>query len=104
MDEWKVRMTSSESADTFVICYASPSDLWAAISIQTRLVGVGGNPREALANAINAVDQPTEGSTEDLNTHVCSSSHGLMMTLAKMARPLPDEDYTPGAVYKFERP
>ena len=97
-------MTSPEPTDTYVICYASPSNLWAAYSIKTRQVGLGASPREALANGMNAVDQAIEASGEYPKAHVCSSSHELMQTLAETALPLTDGECSPGVVYTYEQP
>lgn len=98
-----VNIASPELNDTFVICYAEPSGLWAAYSIQTRQVGVGDSPKEALANGMRAVDQAIEASGEYPNTHVCSLSHELMRILAETALPLTDGECSPGVVYIYIR-
>jgi len=96
-------MTSSEPTDTFVIYYTKPRDLWAAFSIQTRQVGVGANPKEALANAIAAAHQAIEASAEHIGAHVCNATYELMLTLGRVAQPLTDGECSPGLVYKYER-
>jgi hypothetical protein len=97
-------MISPEPTDTYVICYTEPSGLWAAYSIKTGKVGVGNDPKEALANGMNAVDEAIEASGEYPKTHVYSSSHELMQTLAETALPLTDGECSPGVVYTYEQP
>ena len=104
LSAYSVVMASSESTDTFVICYTEPTGLWAAYSIKTRQVGVGDSPKEALANGMNAVDQAIEASSEYPNMHVRSTSHELMQTLAETALPLTDGECSPGVVYTYEQP
>ena len=97
-------MSSSKITDTYVICYASPSNLWAAYSIETRQDGLGASPKEALANGMNAADLAIEASDSYPNTNVRGISHELMRTLAGIALPLMDGECSPGVVYTYEQP
>jgi len=95
-------MTAFEYTDTYVICYTKPGDLWVAFSIRDRQLCAGSNPKEALANCINVTDQVAESTTG--NSEIClNSSHALVLTLAKIAKPIPEGECTPGVVYKYER-
>jgi len=96
-------MSSSQTADTFVIFYAERSNCWAAISLQTRQVGIGDNPKDALANALAYAKQAAEAPPESQRAHVCTTSQELMHILGKTAQPLPDGEYAPGVVYKYEQ-
>ena len=96
-------MSSSEYTDTYVIYYTKPGDLWVAFSTRTRQVGIGTYPKEALANGINAADQVVKSAAKPSAPHVSNSSHELMLTLAKIARPMTEGACAPGVVYKYER-
>jgi len=96
-------MNSSQATDTYVICYTKPGNVWTAFSLSTRQVGVGTNPKEALANCINAADQVVGSAIDHDDAHLSNSARDLMLTLAKIAQPLPEGECSPGVVYKYER-
>jgi hypothetical protein len=96
-------MTSPEPTDTYVICYTKPGNLWTAYSIRTRQVGVGTDPKEALANGVNAADQVVGSATERNDAHLSNPARDLMLTLARIAQPLTEGACAPGVVYKYER-
>jgi hypothetical protein len=94
--------SSAEYADTYVICYTKPANLWVAFNIRTRQVSIGSCPKEALANGINAADQVVKSATRYSDPHVSNASYELMLTLAETAQPLPKNECTPGVIYKHE--
>jgi hypothetical protein len=96
-------MSSSEVTDTYIICYTRPSKVWAAYSIKTGQAGTGADPKEALANGINAADQVIGSASDHDDAHTFNSLHELMLTLARISQPLPDGECVPGVVYKYER-
>ena len=88
-------MTSSEPKDTYVILHDERHGCWAAFRLNTRQLGMGANPKEAIANS-------TEALATHSNTHGSDVSYKIMLTLSRTAQPLPDGgDYTPGTVYKY---
>ena len=96
-------MNSSPATDTYVICYSETANLWTAYSVKTRQVGGGTNPAEALTNAVENADRAMASDIVHSNACQTNSSHELMLTLAKIARPIRQGEYTPGVVYKYER-
>jgi len=96
-------MTGSQIIDTYVICYGKPSNLWAAFSTKTHQVGMGSNPKEALANGISAADQAVESGNDQINNQGLNCSHQLLLSLARVAQSLPEGEFAQGVVYKYER-
>jgi hypothetical protein len=97
-------MDSSQSNDTYVICFAAPSNLWVAFSTKTRQIGMAPAAREALIEGIEAADhEVAESAREREGTHGNKSSHELILALAKIAQPMTEEECKPGVVYKYER-
>ena len=85
-------MDPSQATETFVIFYAKPSNCWAAFGLNTRQLGLGANPQQALANS-------AKSSARHTNAHGRDVSYELMQILGKTAQPLPAGDCTPGVVY-----
>jgi len=92
-------MSSSESPDTYIIRCTNQDNRWAAFNLQTRRAGVGSNPKEALADALRLAETVSEPN----DPYAYDTAYDLMLTLAKIAQPLPEGEYTSGVVYRYDR-
>lgn len=76
---------------------------WSAVSITTGQTGSGYSPQNAIDNAIKATDQLVELVRERRLVDPIKPAPGLISKIARIARPLADEDYDCGTVYRFTR-
>lgn len=89
-------MAFAGRTDFFIIYYNRQDGRWSAFSTKTLLTGISADPKEALENALAS----TRGQT---HTHRSAPSEELLQTLAEIAQPLPEGEYMPDIVYKYER-